>query len=69
VLKTHIHDNRFGYHGMRGVPATTKAEPFKEAIPIRFAEGYTRRSDETKRQSELEDQIHTGEELVSKEIN
>jgi hypothetical protein len=48
LLKGHIHDNRFGYHGMRGVPLTTRttteAEHFKEVIPKRFAEDYRKGS-------------------------
>jgi hypothetical protein len=52
-------DNGFGYHGIRGVPVTTRTttaalEPFMEVISIRVALGYKRRPDQTKRESELE---------------
>jgi hypothetical protein len=52
-------DNGFGYHGIRHVPVTTRTTatvlvPFKVVISTRFAQGYKRRPDETKRQSTFE---------------
>jgi hypothetical protein len=41
---------------------TTEAGPFNNMIPTRFSEGYKRGSDETKRQSELENWVPTTED-------
>jgi hypothetical protein len=48
-------DNGFDYHGIRHVPVSTRTtatvlKHFKAAISTRFAQGYKRRPDETKRQ-------------------
>jgi hypothetical protein len=44
-------DNGFSYHGTKDVSGTTVAELSEAVISTRFAEGYKRKPDQTKRQN------------------